>query len=105
MPAPPEIVNLSKQYIAENIVPLLPEEVGALCLEINAWHIQVHTYQIKVFSEQEPEALDAAVSDLASDLPARDGEPWQSTLTSHRCDPGELPPYEGEVVYERWNEL
>lgn len=105
MAAPPEIVSLSKRYIEESIVPLLPPEIGAVCLEINAWHIQVHTYQNKVFSDQEPEALDAAVENLASNLPAREGERWQSTLAAHRCEPGEPPRYAGEVVYEHWNEL
>jgi hypothetical protein len=105
MAAPPEIVNLSRQYIAEKVIPFLTPEVGAVCLEIIAWHIQVHTYQYAVFSDQSSEALDIAVDELALTLPTREGEPWQSTLAWHRREPGEPLRYEGEVVYERWSEL
>jgi len=105
MTALPEIVNLSRQYIAQRVIPFLTAEIGAVCLEINAWHIQVHTYQYAVFSDHASEALDTAVDGLALTLPKRDGEPWQSTLASHRCEPGDPRRYAGQVVYERWNEL
>ena len=105
MSAPPEIVNLSRKYISEKVIPFLTPEVGAVYLEIIAWHIRVHTYQYAVLSDQSSEALDSAVDELALSLPTREGEPWQSTLASHRREPGKPLHYEGELVYERWSEL
>ena len=101
MAVPLEILNLSKQYIAAKVIPLLTPEIEAVCIEIISWHIKVHTYQHAIFSGQSWEDLDAVVDELTLALPAREGEPWQSTLASHRSELGEPLRYEGQVVFER----
>ena len=105
MPTSPHIANLARGYLAQEIVPLLPAEVGALTLEIVAWHIRVHAYQYEVFSDLDSGRLDAAVEALASVLPPRQHESWQATMAWHRVTRGEPPQYEGEILYERWAEL
>lgn len=105
MPTSPHIVNLARGYLANELVPLLPAEVGALTLEIVAWHIQIHAYQYEVFSELDSGPLDAIVEALASVLPPRQREPWQATMAWHRIARGKPPEYEGDVVYEQWTKL
>ena len=40
MAATPEIIRLAREYIEREMIPRLPPEVGAVTLEITAWHIQ-----------------------------------------------------------------
>ena len=105
MAAPKEIVNLVRKYTAQEVLPRLPREVGALTLEIIAWHIQLHAYQYEVFFDLDSEHIDTCVDAPASVLPTREGEPWQATMAWHRVERGETLQYEGEVLYERWPEL
>lgn len=54
--------------MTEKVIPLLPPEVEAMSLEFTAWHIQVHMYQHKVFSDEGHDALDATIDALAFTL-------------------------------------
>ena len=104
MPTPSRIAKLAHRYLAQEIVPLLPAEVGVLTVEIVAWNIHVHAYQYEAASDVDYERLDATVEALASVLPPRPHEPWQATMEWHRITRGEPPQYKGQIVYERWTE-
>jgi hypothetical protein len=105
MPTSPHIENFAREYIAREVVPLLPVEVGALTLEIVAWHITIHAYQYEVLSDLDFGKLDAAIEALARVLPPRKDEPWWTSMAWHRVKRGEPPQYEGEVLYEGWAKL
>jgi hypothetical protein len=99
MSAPAHINHRIRTYLKEEVLGRLPPEIQAVSFEVTAWHIEVHTYQSEVFSNQGSEELERRVEGIPRALPERKGEPWQATLAQHRWRRQEPSQIAGELVH------
>jgi hypothetical protein len=99
MTAPENIKTQVRAYLTECVLPVLPAEVRAVSFEITAWLVTVHLYQEEVFSDHGDRDVEHRIEQLASVLPPREGEDWQSVWSFHRRSPARPQSQDEEVVY------